>query len=332
MKIAITGATGGLGRSLSEFLLIQGQEVVALGRNHIIGRELEKAGACFSLGDIGDPDYLVKSFQGCDVIVHCAGLASPWGSWDSFYQANVVGTQNVLRAAHKHGIDRLIHLSSPSVYFSGKTITQGAEDFLIPEPKTFYAKSKIMADRLVLEETASRKLSAVLFRPRSIFGKYDRTILPRILRVMQRGFFPLPGGGRATVDVTAVENCIHAIWLALNSKNFFRGEVFNITNGEPLTVRELMLRISEAFQFKVKFFSAPLGVLNRAAKLSELYAQWITHREPLISQYSLESLGTTQTFSIEKARFQLGYSPIVSLNDAIAELARSAQQAPKFKA
>ncbi|MGZ3691231.1 MAG: NAD-dependent epimerase/dehydratase family protein [Pseudobdellovibrio sp.] len=317
MKIAVTGATGGLGRSLTEFLLDRGIQVVALGRNKQVGKELQKLGAEFQCGEITDAELLKKSFASCDLVVHSAGLASPWGDWDLFYQANVLGTKAVLEVMRELKIKRLIYLSTPSLYFSGKAFERFRESDPLPEQKTNYGRSKLMADALVQQEVKDSGLNAVLLRPRSIFGKYDSAILPRILRIMKRGVFPLPDGGSARVDVTAVENVIHVIWLVINSNEYFAGEIFNITNDESMTVKDLTSKIARALNLKVKFFSIPGWVLIWAAKASETYAKYIARREPMLSRYAVESLATTQTLSVEKLKTKLGYAPVITLDQAI---------------
>jgi nucleoside-diphosphate-sugar epimerase len=321
LKIAVTGATGGLGRSLVEFLLQKNVEVAALGRNREVGVELTKIGAHFFQGEIGDTTVLKSAFSGCEIVVHCAGLASPWGKWESFYNSNVVGTAAVLDTMRDLNITKLVYISTPSVYFSGRPTINAKESDPLPEPQTFYSRSKLMADELVLEAVKSWRLNAVLLRPRAIFGPYDNAILPRILRVMKKGIMPLADGGTALVDLTAVENVVHAIWLCINSKESFDGEIFNITNAEPMSVRDLTHKVAEILHLKVVFISFPMALLLLMARLSELYAKLFTGREPALSMYAIQSLGITQTLNIENAKKRLGYAPIISLEKAISNFA-----------
>lgn len=317
MKIAVTGATGGLGRSLVEHLRSKNVEVVALGRNVSIGREIEMTGAKFVAWEIDDEETLARAFAGCDQVVHSAGLAAPWGKWKEFEHANVKGTRAVLAAMRVAGIDRLVHISTPSVYFDGRERVDVKESDPLPEPANLYSKSKAMADDLVRLEVEARGISAVLVRPRSIYGKYDRTIMPRMLRVMERGFFPLPDGGRALVDVTAVENVVYFIWLCLTAERKFRGEAYNVTNGEPMTVKELLEIVAASAKKQVRFVSIPSRILLGGAGLMEIYAKLVTKREPPFAKHSIHSLAVSQTLSIDKAKGEMNYAPIVSTRDSI---------------
>jgi len=317
LRIAVTGATGGLGRSLTEFLLQQNCEVAALGRNAGVGRELFVDGADFHGGNIADVNYVTEAFKDCDVVVHSAGFASPFGSWETFYEANVQGTASVLQAMRANKINKLIHISTPSLYFSGEPRLNIRESDPLPTPQGFYARSKRMADEMVLKEVDVRGLCAVLIRPRAIFGKYDTTVLPRMMRILKKGFFPLPSGGLSQVDITAVENVVHAIWLAIQSTKQFRGDAFNITNGEPMTIRDLTKRLASSLDLSVRFVSVPFSVLIGVAQISEFFAKNFFKREPAISKYAIQSIGTTQTLNIEKAERELGYKPVISVDSAL---------------
>lgn len=316
-KIAITGATGGLGRSLAEDLLQSGYEVVTLGRNEKVGKALRDQDAHFFAGEISDEKYVIDALAGCDAIVHSAGLASPWGPWEEFYRINVTGTANVLKAMHVHGIKKLVHLSTPSMYFSGKPFEMFKEDDPLPSPQTFYAKSKIIADDLVREEVKRNHISAVLLRPRSIIGKYDNTILPRLLQLMEKGVFPLPGGGKARVDFVAVENVVHSIKLILESDKYFPAVAMNITNDEPTTVRHLLDVLQKKMNLKVKYINIPISILVPVAGIMEKVADHITHKEPKMTRYTTQSIAVTQTLSIDRAKEMIGYKPVITLDEAV---------------
>lgn len=320
MKIVITGATGSLGRSLCEFLLDQKVEVVALGRSTTVGADLEKKGARFIQVGITETSRLKTIFAEADIVIHAAGFASPWGPWSKFDEANVQGTKSVIEALRESSVKKLIYLSTPSLYFSAKPFEMITEDAILPPPINNYSKSKMLADEIVLHESKTADYDTVLLRPRAFFGAYDTTILPRLLRMMKRGSFPLPDGGNAVVDVTAVENVIHLIWLVIQSNRRFKGEIYNVTNGEPTTVKDLTRMIAREFGLQVQFKSVPLWILTSVATLFELYADYVSHREPLMTRYALQSLGITQTLSIKKAQEDLGYRPVITLQEALKKL------------
>ncbi len=317
MKIAITGATGGLGRNLTAYFLSQGHSVTALGRNQDIGRLLAQEGARFHAGDLGDLDYLRKVLDQQDVVVHAAALASPWGPWHEFERANVLGTGNVIKACAGRPLQRFIHISTPSIYFSGRPEENISEDAPLPEPQTHYARSKLEAEKLVNQAVDLHGLPAIILRPRAIFGPFDTVILPRIIKVMERGHFPLPVKGSAMTDVTFVDNVVHAVQLCIHADARYLGRVYNITNDEPLSVLQLTAMVAESMSLNVRFHNVPLGLLANLARFLEFQADHISHREPPLTQYTVGLLGITQTLCVNRAKAELGYQPITDIRSGL---------------
>ena len=120
MKILVTGATGFLGKYVIDELLAHDYTIVAFGRNEKLGR-LWKVSAFNSIkGDLSAIEELRQAFQSVDAVVHAGALSTAWGPWKAFYQANVVGTQNVLDLCREYAVKRLVYVSSPSIYAAGK--------------------------------------------------------------------------------------------------------------------------------------------------------------------------------------------------------------------
>lgn len=316
-KILITGSTGGLGRNLVPFYLQQGFEVTALGRNLSVGKELEKLGARFYPGEMDDEKYVEKHVAHQDYIIHAAALTSPWGKWENFYRSNVLGTEAICKFASEASIKRFVHISTPSIYYTGLPQENIKEDDPLPKPHTHYARSKIMAEEIVLKAVKEKNLQAVMLRPRALFGPYDTAIIPRLLRVMEKGVFPLPNKGSAKTNVTYVDNVVHAVNLALNAPEHVIGQAYNITNGEALTIKQLAELLRDKLQLQVKFRNVPFSLLKGAAQTLEFVADHVTNKEPVLTQYSVGLLGVTQTLDISKAQKELGYSPLVSINEGL---------------
>ena len=308
MKIAITGATGGLGRNLVAYFAGRGDEVTALGRNEEIGRSL---GVRFLAGDLSDTGYVRSALAGADVVIHSAALAKPWGKWRDFENANVIGTKNVVDASKD--VQRFVYISTPSIYFSGKPALKIREEDPLPEPATHYARSKLMGEEIV----RLSGLPALILRPRALFGPHDSVILPRITRVMERGIFPLPAGGTALTDVTYVDNVVHAVDLCLKAPSTCFGRAYNITNDESMSIRDLTRLVAESMKIDVRFVNAPLQPLMLAGRALELFATYVSHREPLLTRYSVGLLGVSQTLDTTRAHSELGYMPIVSIRDGL---------------
>src|SRR4051812_34802692 len=154
MRALITGATGFVGGALARRLHELGWQVVGLGRNKEAGKRLEAEGITFLRCDLADAEAVSAACRGQEIVFHCAALSAPWGRDADFTTANVLATQNVLGACQEYNVGRLIHLSTPSIYFSlrGQMAERlnVAEDAALPShPANAYVRSKRMAEQLV---------------------------------------------------------------------------------------------------------------------------------------------------------------------------------------
>ena len=325
MKILVTGATGGLGRNAVEFLQSKGIAVRATGRNRAIGETLRAQGIEFIECDLsGNPQVVTKLVDGVDVVWHCAALSSPWGAYEAFLNANVVATERLAHAAGAQGVQRFVHVSTPSLYFDYSHRLNIPETFVPKRYVNAYAQTKALAEQKIQQATrAFPAMRTALIRPRGIFGKYDQALVPRIERVLneRHGRVPLPNGGKALVDLTHVDNVVHAMWLATTREGVPSGHAFNITNGEPTTVAAVLERL---FCFELKrectIAAVPYWVLDTAARALEVVASR-NGNEPLLTRYSAGALAFDMTLDIGRAKAELGYSPVVSMTDGIARTA-----------
>jgi nucleoside-diphosphate-sugar epimerase len=326
MKILVTGATGGLGRNAVEFLQSRGVDVLATGRNRAIGEVLRAQGVEFVECDLsGSPEVLISLFKerGVDVVWHCAALSSPWGAYEAFVDANLVATERLVLAAAAFGVKCFVHVSTPSLYFDYSHRRNIPETFVPRKYVNAYAETKALAEQKIQQVTRDfPAMRTALIRPRGIFGKYDQALVPRIERVLnERGRVPLPNGGKALVDLTHVDNVVHAMWLATVQEDVPSGTTFNITNGEPTTVADVLERLFRS-ELKRDFAIAavPYWVLDTAARALEAIASR-NGKEPLLTRYSAGALAFDMTLDITRAKALLGYTPIVSMAEGIAKTA-----------
>jgi len=245
MKAIITGATGGLGRNLLEFLVLQNWEIIAFGRDEKIGKSL---GVEFYAFDLSDFEQTKKNFQKADVVFHCAALSSPWGKYEEFYKANIIATKNVLKAMELFDIKKIVHVSTPSIYFNFQDQFEIKEEFIPTKFVNNYAKTKYEAEQLVLNSS----VFSVIIRPRAIFGEYDNVLVPRLEKVALKGFLPIIKNKKTIVDVTYVGNVVNALYLA-SIKDIPSKSIFNITNDEPMDIQEVFSLLMETIKIKTKF-------------------------------------------------------------------------------
>ncbi len=128
MKILVTGASGFIGGRFARFALEQGFSVRVNGRRAAGVDHLVRRGAEFIQGDLIDADLVRELCRDVDAVVHCAGAVGVWGRKQDFLLGNVQVTENVVEACLKQRVRRLVHLSSPSIYFDGRSHLNIKED------------------------------------------------------------------------------------------------------------------------------------------------------------------------------------------------------------
>lgn len=308
-RALVTGATGGLGLALTRTLLDAGYAVRATGRSPEAIDRLRGMGAEAVAGDLFElgPDAVCGDV---DVVFHAAALSSPWGPEAAFQRANVDLTRDMLAAARRAGAGSFVFVSSPSVYARWADQTGLTEETPWPtRPLNAYARTKGEAERLVLAADAPG-FRTVAIRPRAIIGPDDAVLLPRILRLVKRGRFPLFRGGRALVELTDVRDAARAILLADIHREAAGGQAVNITGGQALPVRDLVHRLGQALGVEVRTVSIPLAVGQALSVGADALCRVLPGRpEPVLTPYTLSTLAWSQTVDLGRARRLLGYEP-----------------------
>lgn len=316
--VLITGATGFLGEYLVRRLTKE-YRVLAMGRNREQGRKLEGLGVVFCPGDFTDRKTCEAYFKGVRYVIHAGARSTVWGRWEDFYRTNVAGTALVAELCLENGIERLVYISSPSIY------TVKCDRYDIREeqaPKyndlNHYIRSKLSAER-VIEDVHQKGLETVILRPRGMIGVGDTSLVPRLLRANMRIGIPLMREGLNTVDLTSVENVAQACQLALTARAA-DGMAFNITNGEPMEFKTLLEHFLAAIGEKPHYRKLPFGaVYGMAAAMEWVYRSFHLPGEPALTRYTVCTLGFSQTMDISRARTILGYEPEKTLMESIEE-------------
>lgn len=328
LRVLVTGASGFLGGYVVGELAAHGHTVIATGRNESALRALGEAATEIVVADLADlpPTGRIQA----DAVIHCAALSTPWGRRRDFERANVAGTAHALETARLVGARRFVNVSSPSVYAAPRDRFDVREDQLASgRPLNGYIASKLAAERLVAEAVRTGQIpEAITLRPRGLIGVGDPSLVPRLLDVHARIGVPLFGGGEHLIDVTAVQNVATALRLAL-TRGDARGGVYNITNGEPRPFRVLLDQLLTACGLPLRHRRLPRRAAWVAASALEAVCGVLPGRpEPPLTRYTLTTIGYAQTLDISRARTELGYTPTVSLDEALAAIGAAHRGAP----
>lgn len=320
-KIVVTGASGFLGgRTLKAFKsFYPNAQIVGTGRRSERKTEFESLQCDFESGDLLQQSFCDHLCESADLIIHCAALSSPWGSYEKFYNSNVQATENLLEAAQRQRVSKFIFISTPSIYFTHNDRFLIHEDHDLPSKLVNnYALTKLAAEKKVLTLNGNQ-MQTLALRPRAIIGAEDTVIMPRVLKAYEEGKLKIVGNGKNVVDLTCVSNVVEAIRCGVNASEDAYGQAYNITDGNPISLWQeinYMLQELELNQVEKKI---PLNVARFAAKLSENWARLTNKDEPTLTDYGIGILARNFTLDIAKAKEKLDYSPISTTREGIDE-------------
>jgi nucleoside-diphosphate-sugar epimerase len=319
VRALVTGGGGFLGRYVVEQSLVRGDEVTVFARGAY--PELEAMGVRLVRGDLADAAAVEAVCTGMDVVYHVASKTGYWGPWDAFYQANVVGTQNVISACRANAVPKLVYTSTPSVIFDDQP-HEGADESL-PYPERYknnYSRSKAIAERAVMGANGQDGLLTVCLRPHLIIGPRDRHILPRIIARIGTGRVPQIGDGSNMVDLTYVEDAARAHLLAsdaLRPGSPAAGSVYFITQGEPVNAWRWIDQFLRALGRRTVRYRVPLWVARAACGLLEFtYHALPLPGEPPVTRFLANEIATSHYYDISRARRDLGYAPQFTVEEA----------------
>ncbi|AYC34148.1 NAD-dependent epimerase/dehydratase family protein [Pseudomonas cavernae] len=319
MKILVTGASGFIGGRFARFALEQGLTVRVNGRRAEGVEHLLKRGAEFVQGDLSDPALVQRLCQDVEAVVHCAGAVGVWGKYQHFYQANVAVTENVVEACLKQGVRRLVHLSSPSVYFDGQAHVGLTEEQV---PKKFvdhYGATKYLAEQKVFG-AAEFGLEVIALRPRFVTGAGDTSIFPRLIGMHRKGRLSIIGNGLNKVDFTSIHNLNDALFSSLLAAGPALGKVYNISNGAPVPFWDVVNYVLRQLELPPVTRHLPFGLAYGAATLNETLCKLLPGQpEPALFRLGVAVMAKDFSLDISRARQYLDYDPQASLWTALDE-------------
>jgi len=327
VKVLVTGAGGFLGGWVVESFLLAGIPVRAGIRSWNSAVRLARRAAEIVPCDVLSPEQIDAALDGCDAVVHCAAGDE---------QVTVTGTRNLLTAASRHRLERVVHLSSVAVYGKAGGIID--EAFPRRSKGNHYAELKIAAEQ-VCEEFIDRGTPVVVLRPSIIYGPFGETWTVSFARRLASGTWGTMGRrGEGNCNLVYVTDVVQAIYRALLAENV-AGEFFNVNGDDVITWNEYFSRfnaalgreplpVSNTWPIAVKatllspvresarYALARFGqVATRLHAKSSLAAKYMRATESVLkltpTNEQLKLYGVRVEYVIDKAKEKLGYVPRV---------------------
>jgi len=316
MNIFITGATGFIGSNLTKRLIEEGNTVHALIRNPAKSKKINFENVIFKDGDLLNSDSLYQGMKGCEEVYHLAAFARPWAKQrDTYYKINVQGTLNVLLAAIKADIRKVVITSTAGVLGPSEkdlvTENSGSNSF----PFTGYEKSKIIMEEKVWQ-LPKKKTQVVIVLPSRLYGPGELTVsnsVTKLIKLYTKGLWRLiPGDGKSIGNYVFINDVLDGLILAM--KKGRSGERY-IIGGQNLTYNEFFETLGKVIGKSRFMIKIPLKIILLISGI-QLHLADLTGKPPVITPVWVKKYYHSWAISSNKAKNELGYQ-ITQIHEGI---------------
>jgi nucleoside-diphosphate-sugar epimerase len=323
MRAFVTGGSGFIGGRLIRRLRADGWDVRGLARSDASAAKVAEAGAEPVRGDLDDVAAMAAGSAGCELFFHAAAALGESGRREDFERGNVEGTRNALDAARQAGVRRFVHVGTEAALLAGQPLVNVDETApLRPDSKAHYPATKAQAEQAV-RDANGHDLETVVVRPRFVWGVGDTTILPGLEAAVRSGRFRWIGGGRHLTATTHVDNVVEG--LVLGATKVRPGGVYFVTDGDPVVFREFVTELLGTQGVEVPDKEAPAGLVRTIAPAVEgLWGLLRRPGPPPVTRLTYWLSAQECTIDISRAREELGYAPVRTRAEGLAELRAAA--------
>jgi nucleoside-diphosphate-sugar epimerase len=197
-------------------------------------------------------------------------------------------------------------------------------------PAGGYSKTKAEAERIALAHSRDG-LDVIVLRPRFVWGRDDTTALPQLIDAARTGKLSWIGGGHYRMSTTHIANVVHGMLLALERGR--GGEVYFISDGEPVEFRDFITKLLATQGVEAPSREIPRWLVAAVVRIGDSLGRMTggaIHGPMSWQEYAV--LGVEVTLNIDKARRELGYSPVISRQEGLAELSAGMEAGGRARA
>jgi nucleoside-diphosphate-sugar epimerase len=318
MRIFVTGASGFVGGAAARKFVASGHEVRAMSRSEKSDAAIGALGAVPVRCDLENVN--AAHVGDAEAVLHCAAFVEQWGPKEAWRRFNVDGTAAMLAAARGAGAKRFIHISTESVLWHGQHLRDVDETYPLALNSPYpYSWTKARAEVLV-QGASGADFTTIILRPRFIWGPGDTTLLPTIRKMAASGQWMWVGGGGARTSTTHVDNLVHAIELALISGR--GGEAYFVLDDGVRTMKAMISGIAASQGVALPDKAVPAWLADMIGAACEgVWGTFGLKSEPPLTRFSAMIMSRECILKGDKARAELGYRPVIAVDDGLAQLA-----------
>lgn len=314
----VTGASGFIGRHLVAELARR-ERVRALV---LPDEQVELAAAEIARGDVTEPASLDGALRGVRTVYHLAAVVGDWGPEALFQRVNVDGTRNLLSAAARAGVERVVVLSSLVVYGSQLLTEVCDEDRPREHGCGPYSRSKAAQEQVALDFDRFRRVPVTVVRPGNVVGPGSINWVDMPAGLLRAGRGLLVDGGDGDAAFTWVDNLVDLILLAGRAPAA-AGRIYNGNDGCGVTWRRYFSDLARLAGARAPRLSVPArAALGVAGAMETAWRAARRSRRPLLTREAVTLLASRHPVPIARAACELHFAPRVEYGEALERLAR----------
>lgn len=309
MRVFLTGGTGFIGGHVARLLRERGDEVRALVRNPAKGSALEELGCELVEGDLSRSEAIAGGLEGCDAAIHGAAVYEvgiPESEHSRMYEANVQGTERVLRACLEAKVPRVVYISTIAAFGNtGGEVVDEAYRHPGRDFTSYYEQTKYEAHQIAKRLIADEGLPCVIVQPGGVYGPDDHSAIGQQMKQLLAGKLPFLAFPDLGLNMVHVEDVAAGVLLALDRGKL--GESY-VLGGEITTLRGVLTTLAEVADRKPPSRTMPAPLLRAMAPAGPLLAK-LMGQPPNMRELISSADGVTFWASHDRAEAELGYAP-----------------------
>ena len=309
MRVFVTGGTGFIGGQVVRRLRERGDEVRALVRSPDKGQALADLGCELVSGTLSNKDAIRAGMEGCDAAIHGAAVYEvgiPESEHRAMYEANVIGTENVLRAALEAKLPKVVYISTVGAF--GNTKGQVVDE-TYQHPGTgytsYYEETKVEAHRLAKRLIAEEGLPCVIVQPGGVYGPQDHSAIGQQMNQFLSGRMPLIAFPDLGFNMVHVDDVAAGVLLALDKGK--PGEAY-VLGGQITTMRELIQTLARVAGKKAPRRALPTPLMKAMTPFGPIVGK-VMGQGPNLRELISSADNVTFWAKHDKAMAELEYSP-----------------------